>query len=127
MVNILAISEYDNTYQNYDNYDTYDTYQIVNVLYRNNGDLYYDTFERRKEENTNYDFISNGLDISYGIVDSDNVLVTSENQDTVIYKVSGINKSFMFSDPEDLRDVKDLVSYLQVKYAGYIGELDTLL
>ena len=124
MVYILAISEYVNTYQNNE------TYQIVNVLYQKHGNLYYDTFQRLKEENTNYAFISNGLDIKYGSVDKNDLIITRENQncgDTVLYTLSGINNSLRFSRPEILKQVKDVVSYLQVKYAGYIGDLDTIL
>jgi hypothetical protein len=124
MINILAISEGERSDNLYDNR----IFQNIGILYEINGDTEYESFERLKEETSSCYFISNRLNIDYGLLDKKNISIElDKTYNTKKYTITGINDNYMFPFPVILYDTPDVRSYLQVKYSGYIGELDKLL
>ena len=73
---------------------------------------------------------SSGYDYCYGDLNMDNVTIETEETESgtsKVYYIAGINEKCMFPKPLKLKYIHDVVSYLQVKYAGCIGDLDLLL
>ena len=123
MKTIIAITENERSNGN-------EIFQGVAVLYNDNHITKYEFFEKIKNDHDTSVFVACGYEYSYGKLDTANILIeleTPQSNTKPVYKLQGINDTFMFGTPLILHRIHDVNSYLQVKYAGYIGELDTIL
>ena len=123
MVEILAIAEDERTQDNI-------VYKIVKILYVKDGKTKYDYLEKMNIDCGECVLTSSGYDYCYGDLNMDNVSIETEETESgtsKVYYIAGINEKCMFPKPLKLKYIHDVVSYLQVKYAGCIGDLDLLL